>query len=194
MEEHSLGAGVKSALILVDVINHFDFPDGRDLLQNSLAIAGPIRRLKERARAARLPVIYVNDNFGRWRSDFRQVLDRCMECGGDVKSFVSQLSPDDRDYVLLKPKHSGFYCTPLDLLIKDLGIQRLILAGIATNSCILCTAHDANMRDLKLAVPADCCASRSSEEHEHAIDLLCRMVGADVTSSTDAGFQLNPED
>ncbi len=180
----------RTALLLVDVINHFDFPDGNELLRNSLRIAPAIRALKQRGREAGIPVVYVNDNFGRWRSNFPQVLEHCLSCGGDVRAFIGQLSPEPEDYVLLKPKHSGFYYTPLELLLKDLGTERLILTGIASNSCILCTAQDANMRGLKLAVPADCCASRSEAEHEAAIALMAGMVGADVTPSGSADFKL----
>jgi nicotinamidase-related amidase len=179
-----------TALLFIDIVNHFDFPDGDELLKNALAIGPNLRELKRRARQAGVPTIYVNDNFGRWRSNFMEVLERCLDCGGDVKTFIEYALPDRDDYLVLKPKHSGFYYTPLELLLKNLGADRLILAGLATNSCVICTAHDANMRDLSLVVPADCCAARSCGEHDEAIRHLGGMLKADVTPIGDSGFQI----
>ena len=179
-----------TALLFIDIVNHFDFPDGSELLKNALAIAPNLGELKHRARRAGIPTIYVNDNFGRWRSNFLEVLERCLGCGGDVKTFIQHALPDAEDYLVLKPKHSGFYYTPLELLLQNLGADRLILAGLATNSCVICTAHDANMRDLSLAIPADCCAARSAQEHNDAIRHLGGMLSADVTPIHDPGFQI----
>jgi nicotinamidase-related amidase len=166
------------AVILIDVINHFDFPDGEALLANAQPLGPTIRELKNRARVAGIPTIYVNDNFGRWQSNFSQILEYCLGCRQAVRDFVEQVKPEEDDYLVLKPKHSGFYQTPLDLLLKHLGTKRLILAGLATNSCVHCTANDAYMRDLELVVPRDCCAARSEREHESAIEHMESMLGA----------------
>ena len=135
-----------TALLLIDVINDFEFPRGDELFAQALPIAPNIAALKKRACVAGVPVIYVNDNFGRWQSKFDEILQRCL--GKDVrgKPFVERLMPDEHDYFVLKPKHSGFYQTPLELLLKHLGAQRLVLTGISTNSCVLFTASDAYMR------------------------------------------------
>lgn len=172
------------ALILVDVINHFEFVDGDALLKNALPIAGQLARLKERCRKAGIPTIYVNDNFGQWRSDAKMLVAHCLgtKCAG--KPFVEQVRPSNEDYFVLKPMHSGFYQTPLEILLRYLGASSLILAGLATNSCIVCTAHDARMRDFKLYVPSDCCAARTKREHEEAITHIKEMVGASVMRSS----------
>jgi nicotinamidase-related amidase len=142
----------KHALLLVDVVNHFEFPDGKALLRNALPLTLHLRRLKKLARASNIPVIYVNDNFGQWRSDAAKLLAHCLrgKCAG--RRFVEAIRPGTRDYCVLKPMHSAFYQTPLELLLRQLGASSLFLAGLATNSCILCTAHDANMRDFKVTV------------------------------------------
>ena len=171
------------ALLLVDVINHFEFLDGKDILRRALAIAQPLARLKKTARAAGVPTIYVNDNFGQWRSDARKLLQYCLRPETPGLHFVEQLQPDDDDYFILKPMHSAFYQTPLDLLLRELGASSLILSGIATNSCILCTAHDANMRHLKVIVPRDCCAARTAREHGQALEHIAAMADAKVVSS-----------
>jgi nicotinamidase-related amidase len=172
------------ALLLVDVINHFEFPDGKNILTQALAIAPPLARLKKRARAAGVPTIYVNDNFGQWRSDARKLLQYCLRPEAAGLHFVEQLQPDDDDYFVLKPMHSAFYQTPLDALLRELGASSLILSGLATNSCILCTAHDANMRNLKIIVPGDCCAARTAREHRQALEHIGAMADAKVVSSS----------
>src|SRR3984893_15171308 len=128
------------ALILVDVINHFEFPDGPVLLKNALRIAPNLARLKERAREEGIPVIYVNDNFGQWRSNATKLLEYCLRPDAPGRKFVEQLLPDEQDYLVLKPMHSAFYQSPLDVLLRHLGVSTLILGGLASNSCILCTA------------------------------------------------------
>ena len=172
-----------SALLLIDVINHFEYPDSDKLLAEALPVAPRIAQLKHRARAAGLPVIYVNDNFGQWRSDAAKVLAYCLRPEAPSTRFVQQLRPEDEDYFVLKPMHSGFYQTPLELLLKHLGIDTLILAGIATNSCIQYTAHDAKMRNFRIFVPPDCSAARAREEHDQAIVHMKEMASADITPS-----------
>jgi nicotinamidase-related amidase len=172
------------ALILVDVINHFEFPDGESLLENALRIASPLRELKARARKAGIPTLYVNDNFGQWRSNFTQLINYCLREEAPGRRFVEQLRPDEEDYLVLKPMHSAFYQSPLDTLLRHLGASSLILTGLATNSCITCTAHDANMREYRLFVPSDCSAARSAREHEHAIEHIGAMIDAQVAPST----------
>ena len=176
------------ALLLVDVINHFEFPDGKEILHRALPIAPPLARLKQRARAAGVPTIYVNDNFGQWRSDAKKLLQYCLRPEAPSLHFVEQLQPDDEDYFVLKPMHSAFYQTPLDLLLRELGASSVILSGLATNSCILCTAHDANMRHFNVIVPRDCCAARTAGEHSQALEHIASMADASVITSSSLRF------
>ena len=171
------------ALCLVDVVNHFEFPRGDSLLRQALRAAPNIAELKDHARAVGIPSIYVNDNFGKWRSDAKKVLAYCMRDGAKGLKFVTQLRPDDQDYLILKPKHSGFYQTPLEMLLQYLGASRLILAGLATNSCIMATAYDAAMRNMEVFVPRDCCAAASIREHKESIRLIQAISSVDVTPS-----------
>jgi nicotinamidase-related amidase len=170
-------------LLLVDVINHFEFPDGKRLLRRALPIASAIAVLKERARRAGIPSIYVNDNFGQWRSDAAKLVEYCGRPEAIGRSFVEQLRPHAEDYFVLKPMHSAFYQTPLETLLRYLGATSLILCGLATNSCILCTAHDADMRDFRLIVPPDCSAARSQREHEESIRHI-QNIGETVVKSS----------
>jgi nicotinamidase-related amidase len=180
------GAGDKSsaALLLIDVINHFEFPDGDRLLRCALPIAPKLARLKARARQARIPTIYVNDNFGQWRSDARKLIEYCVRTSTPGREFVGRLRPDEEDYFLLKPMHSAFFQTPLETLLRQLGTSTLILCGIATNSCVACTAHDANMREFQVYVPPDCCAARTPREHRQAIEHIRGITNVRLINST----------
>src|SRR5688572_22751821 len=128
------------ALLLIDVINDLEFEDGAKLLEHALPAAKRIAALKRRCRAAGVPVVYVNDNFGRWRSDFNAQVLHCLEDGVRGRPIAELLRPDDEDYFVLKPKHSGFFSTTLDLLLEYLEVRKLILAGFAGNICVLFTA------------------------------------------------------
>jgi nicotinamidase-related amidase len=172
-------------LLIIDMINDLEFPGGDRLFEQGLPAARCIAALKARARQANVPVIYVNDNFGKWRSDLHKLVAHCLddECRG--RPIVELLQPDEDDYVVLKPKHSGFYSTTLDTLLDYLGARTLILTGVAGNVCVLFTANDAFMRDFHLVVPADCVASIDPADNAHALRQMQQVLGADVTASTE---------
>src|SRR5581483_2339359 len=145
--------------------------------------------LKRRAKEANVPVIYANDNFGRWRSDFTAQVEHCLRDGVRGQPVVELLRPDRDDYFVLKPKHSGFFSTTLDLLLEYLGVRAVVLTGVAGNICVLFTANDAYLRDLHLVVPSDCVASNSEEENRYALDQMRKVLKADIRPSTELSFQ-----
>jgi nicotinamidase-related amidase len=173
------------ALLLIDVINDLAFEGAEPLLRQVPDMAARISTLKRRAKASGIPVIYVNDNFGRWQSDFRRLIDHCLHDGVPGEALARALLPDEDDYFVLKPKHSAFFETTLDTLLAYLGAQTLIMVGIAGNICILFSANDAYMRDYGLVVPADCVASNTPEENAYALQQIERVLKADVTRSTE---------
>src|SRR3954453_9788276 len=173
------------ALLLIDVINDLDFPDGEQLLQFALPMARRIAALKARAKQAGVPVVYVNDNFGRWRSDFNAQVEHCTADRVRGKPVVERLRPGEDDYFVLKPKHSGFYSTTLDILLEYLGVKTVILAGVAANICVLFTANDAYMRDYKVVVPGDCVASNTEAENRSALEVMAKVLKADTRPSAD---------
>lgn len=175
-------------LLLIDVINDLEFEGGDQLLEHALPIAPQISALKRRAKDEGIPTIYVNDNFGRWQSDFNKLLAHCLEEDVRGKPFVQQLKPDEDDYFVLKPKHSGFFSTTLDTLLEYLQAKTLILTGLAGNICVLFTANDAYMRDFHLVVPSDCVASNTEEENLHALELMKTVLKADIRASTELDF------
>ena len=177
------------ALLLIDVINDLDFPEANELLKHALPMAHQIAALKKRAKRDGIPVVYVNDNFGRWRSDFKAQVDHCLQAGAIGKPIVELLRPDEDDYFVLKPKHSGFFSTTLDTLLEYLGVQAVILTGIAANICVLFTANDAYMRDFHLLVPSDCVASNTEDENRYGLEQMRKVLKADTRPSTEISFE-----
>jgi nicotinamidase-related amidase len=173
------------ALLLIDVINDLEFPEGDQLLRYAVPMAKAIAELKRRAHEAGVPVIYANDNFGRWQSNFNNQVEHCLNDGVRGKAMVELLQPGENDYFVLKPKHSGFYSTALDVLLEYLQIERVILTGVATNICVLFTANDAYMRDFHLFVPRDCVASNTEEENRLALEQMEKVLKADTRPSTE---------
>lgn len=177
------------ALLVIDAINDLDFSGGSALLRTALPAGRRIAALAKRARAASVPVIYVNDNFGRWRSDFRQQVAHCLEedCAG--RPLVEMLRPEEKDYFVLKPMHSGFYSTTLEVLLDRLGVQRLVLTGFAADLCVLYTANDAHMRDFQLVVPRDCVASETAARKRFALSHLAGTLGVDTSPAARVRFR-----
>jgi nicotinamidase-related amidase len=177
-----------AALLLLDVINDLEFPAGERLARHALPMARRLARFTGRARAARIPVIYVNDNYGRWRSDFHRLTAHCRRAGVRGKPIVDLLAPAADDYFVLKPKHSGFYSTALEVLLAYLGARTLILTGMAGNICVLLTASDAYMRDFRLIVPSDCVASETAAANRQALSMMQTVLRADIMPSTHVRF------
>ena len=175
------------ALILIDVINDLEFPTGKRLLKPALRAARHIADLKARARALDVPVIYANDNFGRWRSDFSEAIEHCLKEDVLGRPIAELLVPEREDYFVLKPKHSAFFSTVLDTLLEYLKVRRLILTGFAADACVLMTAVDAYLRDFEIYVPRDCVASPSQAQNSAALSYMARALHADtsVTASLD---------
>jgi nicotinamidase-related amidase len=158
-----------TALLLIDVVNDLAFPGAGPLIAQAEAMAGRLARLKQRAARAGVPVVYVNDNFGQWRSDFRQTVAHCTGATSPGRRVSLRMRPTRRDYFVLKPKHSGFYDTTLDTLLEDLKIRRVVVTGIAGNICVLFTANDAYMRGMRIYAPADCIVSNTPDENAFAL-------------------------
>jgi nicotinamidase-related amidase len=174
---------VRCALIVIDMINAFDFSGGEALLRAALPASARIARLKHRAKAHRVPVIYANDNYGQWRSDFRQVIAACSDPDSRGAELVQALHPDTDDYFVLKPMHSAFHATPLQFLLEALAVNTLILTGIATDNCVLATALDAHTRHYQVFVPADCTAAETAARRNRALLLLSQTASADIRHS-----------
>ncbi|MEO7689502.1 MAG: isochorismatase family cysteine hydrolase [Sphingomonas sp.] len=165
------------ALLLIDLINDFSFPGGKELHDRVMGALEPIRSLRDAVEAAGGVTIYVNDNFGEWHSDKSRLVARAIEKGSVV---ARELRPRDDDYFIIKPQFSGFYATNLPVLLPKLGADRLILAGTATDICVLFTAADAHMRDYALWVPSDANVAEGDDRHRWALEIMAQSMGAET--------------
>jgi nicotinamidase-related amidase len=184
-EPNPAGSPRRTALLLVDVINDMEFEGSESLVRCAEPMAKRLHGLKQRCRDAGIPTVYINDNFGKWRSDFRSLVDHCINDPVPGREVARLLKPDTDDYFVLKPKNSAFFGTTLDTLLISLNTDTVILTGIAGDNCVLFSANDAYLRDYKLFIPADCIASNSKEENDAALRLMEKVVKADVRPSTE---------
>jgi len=172
------------ALLLIDLVNPLCFDGGEALLERALPVVEKIARLKARARAAGVPAIYVNDNFDLWHLGFRELVTHFQEQKVLGMPVIERILPDlDSDHFILKPMHSGFFQTALDVLLERLDIHTVVLTGIAGDICVFFTANDAHMRGFRVVVPSDCVASETSESNTHALRQMQRVLKARICTS-----------
>ena len=178
------------ALLLIDVVNDLSFPEAHDLLPHWREAADHVVELKRRTAAAGVPVLYVNDNFGRWRSDFAATVEHALRDDSPGREIVDRLKSDrDRDLFVLKPRHSGFFHTVLDHLLSDLGAETLVLCGVAGNICVQMTADDALLRNYRVVVPRDAVASNTPALNDAALEQMHVVCKADVPLAAEVDFE-----
>lgn len=170
----------RSALLIIDMLNDLDFEGGEELLEQAMPAATAIAHLRRWYHAHGLPVIYANDNFGRWHADFTKVIEHCRRVDSRGAVLSDGLLPGVEDYFVLKPRHSAFYETPLSTLLEKLGIDALALVGIAGDDCVLRTAMDAQTRGFPLWVPADGIASQTTLRNQRALASMQEVAKADI--------------
>jgi len=180
---HDRRAG-RVALLMIDLINDFSFPGGKALHDRVAGALDAILKLRDAVEAAGGVTIYVNDNFGEWHSDQSRLVERAIEKGSVV---ARELRPRGDDYFIIKPQFSGFYATNLQVLLPKLGADRLILAGTATDICVLFTAADAHMRDYDLWVPSDVCVAEADDRHRWALEIMAQSMGAETEPTSRLG-------
>jgi nicotinamidase-related amidase len=177
------------ALLLVDVIHGFDFHDSEELVRAATEAVPHIATLAASARRSGVPVIYVNDNFGMWQSDFRAVAEKCMRPDQPGREVTRRLLPQPSDYFVLKPRHSGFLGTPLEALLAHLGANVLVFAGFATDLCVLFTAVDAHTRGFHIVVASDSTAANDANAHRTALTLLEHTLQGPLVGSSDVDWR-----
>jgi nicotinamidase-related amidase len=172
------------ALLLIDVINPMDFDGAEALIPAAIAAAKQIARLKRRAREADVPIVYVNDNFNCWHLGFRELVETFRSRGVPGAPLIELLAPEPEfDFYVLKPSHSGFFRTGLEVLLKRLEARTLVLTGFAGDICVLFTANDAYMRGFDVVVPEDCVASERAADNDHALRHMARLLKASIVRS-----------
>lgn len=182
-------SGAQRALLVLDMISAFDFEGARPVLRAARRIAPAIARLKSRATAQGTPVIYLNDMGGKWESDQRAYVARCRHAAAPGHDVADCLAPAPGDYFIFKPRHSGFFATPLAELLALLGARELVLTGITSHQCVLFTAMDAYVREFAVVVPSDCIAAPLPIHTRHALFVLQKAVRARTPRSASLRFR-----
>ena len=177
----------RTALLIIDMINEFDFEGGADMARRAAACSRVIAPLAESMRRQQRPVIYANDNFGRWRSSFPELIDRCRNACVEGAEILDRLAPGDQDYLVLKPRHSAFFGTPLEILLHRLEVGHLVLCGITTEYCVHFTAVEAYFRDYRLTVVRDGTAAVTAKAHERSLEFMAEVLGAQVVDAAAVG-------
>ena len=172
-------------LLLVDFITSLDFPGAEKLAGPALAAARAAAALKDRLRGEGVTTIYANDNYGVWQSDFRSLVSTCLGLDGEAGEIARVLYPQADDLTILKPRHSAFYASPLELLLAVMDTRELVICGLATDMCVQLTASEAFLREYRLWVPADCTAAETPQAKRTALDYMARVLKCDVRASTD---------
>ncbi|SDM24104.1 Nicotinamidase-related amidase [Oryzisolibacter propanilivorax] len=175
----------EQVLLLVDVINPMDFPAADDLLPHAWEAAQRVARLKKKLAAQGTVVVYANDNYGTWHSEFRDILAACQTQPGERGAIARLLTPTPDDLVILKPQHSAFHSTPLRHLLTQMHTRRLVIAGWAADMCVMLSATDARMLGYDVWVPRDCIAAETPERY----DLAVRQLGGPFDCSVRAAFR-----
>lgn len=168
----------KSALIIIDMINPFEFKHGRDLAEKTLHILEPLQELRDYFNQHELPIIYVNDHFNLWQANLDKIISYCQNKLNNT--ILQKISPGEEDYFLIKPKHSAFFGTALNTLLHQLQVETLVLTGIAGNICVLFSAMDAYMREFKLIIPSNCIASVDDQDQKYALTMMKNVLKADI--------------
>ncbi|WP_100332961.1 isochorismatase family cysteine hydrolase [Bacillus alkalisoli] len=173
----------KTALLIIDMINDFQFNHGKILADKTIGMLPNILELKKHMNKHKLPIIYVNDHYDLWQADYTKIIDKCTN--EISKNVIRSITPDKDDFFLIKPRHSAFYDTPLHTMLLHFNVTDLILTGIAGNICVLFTANDAYMRDFSLTIPKDAIASNSDEDNEFAFTMMENVLKANVSCTKD---------
>jgi nicotinamidase-related amidase len=169
---------MNDALLLVDVINDFRHEDGDKLLESFRERHAALLGAVEDARRRDVPVIYANDNFGAWDGDAKRLVAMAKE--GEAGELVARIAPRADDRFVVKPRYSAFDHTPLVLILRELDVERILLAGAATEMCVVQTAIDAKEEGFKVSILADACATTDPEIERLALRYAAEIVGARV--------------
>ncbi|HEV2777030.1 MAG TPA: isochorismatase family cysteine hydrolase [Solirubrobacteraceae bacterium] len=177
---------MKSALIVVDMLNEYEHEDAEVLVESVRAALPAMRHLVERAGQEDTPTVYVNDNYGDWGAGRPELVERAI--AGRAREVVEPIAPPDGSWFISKARHSIFYETQLEYLLREQSIERVVLIGQVTEQCILYSALDAYVRHFNVAVPCDAVAGIHPDLADAALRMMERNMRADITRAADCAL------
>jgi nicotinamidase-related amidase len=175
------GDGGATALLVVDMLNPYEHPEADRLAERVEDALPGVLTLLRRARESETQIVYVNDNYGDWSADRTELARRALD--GPNPDLVEPVLPPDSASFVTKARHTIFYETPLDYLLRSQGIQRVALVGQVTEQCILYSALDAYVRHYEVVVARDAVAHIDSDLAEAALQMMRRNMRAGVVTA-----------
>lgn len=174
-----------TALLIIDMFSQLDFPRAGEMAPALLRSAPRIQALRRAFHRRHWPVVFVNDHFARWQVGSTELVAMAMAAGGAAEEIARMLAPGPQDHFVPKPKHSAFLATSLPVLLAKLGVRRLLLTGMALESCVVATAFDAHAREFEVGVVRDAVAGQPGLR-ESAFTLLSGSDTARLLTSRGA--------
>lgn len=168
-----------TALLVVDMLNPYDHPEAEELAEHVANALPGVETLLRRAGEAEAPIVYVNDNYGDWNSSAEELARAATD--GKHPELVEPVLPQAGHSFVVKARHSTFYETPLEYLLDQMGVGRLVLGGQVTEQCILYSALDAYVRHFDVVIPTDAVAAIYDELGAAALKLMERNMSAELT-------------
>jgi nicotinamidase-related amidase len=176
-----------NALIVVDMLNHYEHEDADLLMSDVERILSPLERLIHEARTRSIESVYVNDNHGDWGAGRQELVERAL--AGAAPHLVEPIVPPAELPFVVKRRHSIFYQTLLEYLLREHGVTRIILAGQVTEQCILYSALDAYLRHFEVFIARDCVAHIQEDLADAAFRMMECNMHADVVASVDEALE-----
>jgi nicotinamidase-related amidase len=177
---------MNSAVVVVDMLNHYEHEDGDRLVASVRDALPAMRQLLARAREQDVPIVYVNDNHGDWSACRPELVERALL--GRAAELVEPIAPSPDVGFIVKARHSIFYQTQLEYLLRQEKIERIVLVGQVTEQCILYSALDAYVRHFAVAVPHDAVAHIHADLADAALRMMERNMRADVAKAADCAL------
>ena len=177
----------RTALVVIDMVSPYDFEDAEKVAESAERTIGPIRSLIDQAAGDDdVEVIYVNDSYSDWDSSREHLIEKALN--GERPDLVEPILPPEGASFVLKARHTIFYGTPLEYLLWQRDIERLVLVGQVTEQCILYSALDAYVRHYSVTVPRDCVAHIYEHLAGAAFEMMERNMGASAPERADGAL------
>ncbi len=173
----------ETALIVIDMLNRYEHEDAEALRESVRAALPGIRGALDAAAEKGLMTVYVNDNHGDWAADREALCE--WAASGPAKELVEPILPAGDAAFVTKARHTIFYETPLNYLLRSSGVERIVLSGQVTEQCVLYSALDGYVRHFELAVPRDAVAHIHEDLADAALRMMERNMGATVGSAAE---------
>ena len=183
-----------TALLMIDMQNGFLSARSPLFIDGAPATVPACARVIDHCRSQQIPVFFVTRSYAADGSNVERTRHAAWEAGGKPLSpgCAKELSADmpedfgrtSHDYSIVKPRYSAFFATELDLILRRLGIKKLILAGTTTPNCIRTTCYDAISLDYEVIVLRDCTSSKTPEiQRSNLRDM--QAIGAEILDSAE---------